>query len=263
MKTHICQLFFLTILSSLLVCCNKQADKQMVNNKGTQLVRIQQGTDPATDTVNLISYNTQNKIEMITDSTNDVSLNASYNAQGRLSGINTTFSFNASYTYDGNGLLTEVNTDVVGVHDQYIITYNNGVIAEKKWYTQVNVSGPPSLWETFKYTVTDGNITDIKEYRYDGTLISDKELDYDLEPNPFKELSLFNFANVLGTDEIFNLDTYFNKNILHGYAVNGFNESNNNLYDNVGNSDNLITIESFVPAQNGDYTFLTWQFSYK
>lgn len=269
MKLNISQLCLLLLSFLLLVCCNKKADDPIVQPKETKLARIQQGVDPATDTVYLISYNKQGKIDMIRDSTHHVSLNASYDARGRLSNISTIFSFNASYTYDANDLLTEINTEVVGQHDQYIFTYNNGVIAEKKWYSEISPGAGLSLWATFKYTVTDGNITNIKEYRSGGFLASDKDLEYDLEPNPFKELSLFNFANVLGADKIFNFETYFNKNILYTYSVNGIgatdgNAENDNLYDNAVDSDHLLSITTFVDWGNAvDYNFYTWLFSYK
>jgi len=257
-----CCLLF--ICSSFLVCCKKEPTQKTVTTGDARLVRIQQGTDPATDTVYHIFYNNINKIEMITDSTNYVTFNSSYNAKGQLTGVAMLNAFSAEYSYDATGLLTGINMEIAGEQEQFAITYNNGIIAEKKWYVEVSTGGSLSLFETFKYTVTDGNITNIKEYRYDGSLVSDKELRYGFEPNPFRELSLFNFANVLGADEIFNIDTYFNRNILEGYVIDSNSyASNDNLYEGA-NSDNLTRIEAFVPNSTPEgFESLTWQFFYK
>jgi YD repeat-containing protein len=253
--------YILIFVSAILMSCHKEPVKQ--TTIGTQLVRIQQGTDPATDTVYHISYNNVNKIDKITDSTNYTTYNAVYNANGKLVKVLSSV-FSAEYSYDATGLLTGMTTNIAGVQEQFVIAYNNGIITEKKWYTDVFGGGTLSLWETFKYTVTDGNITNIKEYRSDSSLVSDKELRYDFQPNPFKELSLFNFGNILGASEIFNTDTYFNRNILYGYVIdNKYYEANENSY--LGSDSDILTgIEAYVPDNSPEgFQFLTWQFSYK
>lgn len=264
MKLYIYRPFIILLLTFTLIRCSKNPDEETVVDQKMKLVKIRQGVDPATDTVYLISYNNENKITAITDSTYGESLTATYNAQGYLTSITAPYDFNAAYTYNADGLLTEVNAQLFQEHDRFVITYINGVVDEKKWYTSFGAGETPYLAQTSKYTVTDGNVTNIKQYRPDGSLATSTDFEYDLEPNPFKELSLFNYYNVLGADPIFNPDTYFNKSILHSLKTNGYEYSNTNLYNNEVDSDNLLSIEVFfLPKSSLEPSFLTWHFFYR
>jgi YD repeat-containing protein len=226
---------------------------------GGLLVRIQQGTDPniANDTVYHITYNSLNRIKAIIDSIGQDTLTAFYDTAGRLAGITETFGSTALLSYDSAGRLTAIDYYLAGSREQYTFTYANGIVSRKYYNSDLGMGGSLIPQEYFDYTVSGGNITEIKEYNTSGTLLSDKTMSYGSEPNPFKDLGMFNFANILGTDDIINFETYFNQNISNGFAMTGgSNAVTTNTFNNQEKPLKIVIndqIKSWL---------LTWQFSY-
>jgi hypothetical protein len=254
--------FLFQISIPLFLClgaCTKE--KNNVQQAGTNLSRIVEGTDPdiTKDTVYLISYNSSNNISVILDSMKQDSLVASYDALGNLTAINNIGSFslgNASFIYDENGLLTEINYGVKGSENQYLFEYSNGAVSKKSRYLNYDAGSPLLLLNYDIYTVSDGNITEMKEYSASGSLYSTTTFAYGTQANPFKLLGLMNFGNRLGTNDIANFETYFNKNIQTGFLTNGSNVMSLLTFDSQQKPTKIITDDLI------DDWLLTWQFFY-
>lgn len=230
---------------------------------GTTLFRIQEGTDPdiVNDTVYLISYNSSGKISQMLDSLYQDSLVATYDGSGNLSTVNDVGAFslgNSSFTYDANNLLTQINCSVAGENDQYVFEYANGIVSKKSYYSDLGLGGSLQLYSYDVYTVSNGNITDMKEYDAANNLTSETKFTYGSQANPFKLFGLFNFGNRLGTQDIISYETYFNKNILAGYSiVGGATATATNTFNS-----NQKPTEIIMNDQVNQW-LLTWQFSYK
>jgi len=258
MKTSRILLFSVALL--LFYSCKK--DNGQKNDGPTisgLLVRIQQGTDPniANDTVYHVTYNSLNRITAIIDSISHNTFTAFYDSAGQLAGITEAFGSTALLSYDSAGKLTAVDCYWAGSHEQYAFTYTNDVVSRKCYNSDLGMGGRLITQEYFDYTVSGGNITEMKEYTPSGTLLSDKTISYGSEPNPFKNLGLFNYANILGTDNIFNLETYFNQNISSGFSMaGGPNAVTTNTFNNQQKPVRIVTNDQINSC------LLTWQFSY-
>ena len=230
------------------------------------MVRIQQGTDPATDTVFKILYN-GNNISQIYDSifagSLDYSdgLNVFYN--GNL--LQTVSDFNgklsATYTYDSAERLKEVDINFFGEIDDYYYTYTGNNISQKKWFSDFSQGTTPVLYQTSNYTVSNGNITEAKTYDSLNTLISDVTFNYNSQPHPplFRQLALLDLGDFLFLNDfegygIGGCDTYFNANMMTGYT-NGATIAT--LTHTLNGNQLPVEITDNAPG----YTF-TWQFSY-
>jgi YD repeat-containing protein len=247
-------------LSLLLVfSCKKSNNSAQNNTSGSSLVRIQQGVDPniTNDSVYLIKYNTSKKIASITDSLNQDTLTAAYDAgTGKLSTVTETYGTNAAFTYDGNGLLTQINYQLAGSSEQYTFEYTNGVVSKKSYYSNLG-SGGLSLQGYFTYTVANGNITSMTEYTKSGVLVVTTNFTYGTQANPFKDLSLFTYGNILGTSDVINAETYFNTNVLTGALWNGVSIAATYTF-------NANQLASKLVANNNYLNYVeTWMFSYK
>ena len=238
--------------------CKKENNSPNPNPaSGVSLVRIQQGTDAdlTNDTVYLIGYDGSSRIVSIKDSVNADSLAVTYDASGNPVTLNGPY-FNASFTFDANGILQQLDYILAGSHEQDVFEYTNGVLSKRTHNSNFG-SGPLSISGSFTYSFTGGNITDIKEYDLNGTFVKETTCSYGTETNGFKTLSLVNLGNILGADTFLNIETYFNKNMLTGYAVNGNPVST--VYT-LNSSQQIVHAVSTDPA-NG-FTF-TWSLTYK
>jgi hypothetical protein len=221
------------------------------------LIRIQQGISAnlANDTVKLISYDSLNRIRTVVDSIYKDTMYAYYDASGRLSRIvqirhdsfNTSHisTDSARFTYNATGLLVQYDFTNAGEKDRYIFEYNNGVLTKNNFYLDAGRGGPLFLWRTFTYEVTGGNITDVKEYTTSNSLVNETKYTYGPQLNPFKDISLFNFANKLGTDEVISYETYFNHNILTGYTNNAITVNITNLFNDLQKPAKIVSMYDF------------------
>ncbi len=263
---------FLFISCAILMVCFSSCWKDdtppvvYVGGTGLQLTRIQQGTDPATDTVFKIIYN-GNNISRIYDSIFAGSfaftdaLNVFYNGDLLQSVSDLNGGLSATYSYDPAMRLKEIDINFFGEIDNYYYTYTGNNVSQKRWFSDFSKGTKPVLYQTSNYTVTNGNITEAKTYDSLNTLTSDVTFTYNSQPHAalFKQLALLDLGDFLFLNDfegfgIGGCDTYFNANMMAGYT----NGSNNTSFPNTLNA-NQMPLEIIDKAS--EYTF-TWQFSY-
>jgi hypothetical protein len=249
---------FLIFLSS----CKKDSGGGGGSQSNGNLVRIFEGTDANinNDTVYLLTYNSSSQLITLLDSLYQDSLVATYDASGNLSTVNDIGAFalgSSSFTYNSNGTLAQIDANVAGENEQYVFEYTNGVVSKKTYSSDFGSGGALQLWSYDVYTMSNGNITDMKEYDAANDLTSETTFTYGAQANPFKTLGLFNFGNRLGTQDIINYETYFNKNIQTGYTNSSFNVTSSLTFNNLQKPTEIITMDQI----NGWVE--TWQFFYK
>ncbi|MHA4844809.1 RHS repeat domain-containing protein [Flavitalea antarctica] len=205
-----------------------------IPGRGADIKRIQQGINPdlSHDTIWLITYTSSKKISKIEDSVYDYGATAKYDASDRLVEVNMMSGDYARYTYDAAGLLTQVDYHLVGTKEKFVIEYTGSNISRTTFFSDFGNGGAlePKGYET--YTVAGGNITEVKQFSTSGMLTDQITLLYGTEANPFKNLSLFNFFNRFGMDQIANFYTYFNKNISSGAKIGPVTFKTNNTFTN-------------------------------
>jgi len=253
----------LTLLFFIVSCKKDTGTSGGQQSGGNTLFRIQEGTDVdiTNDTVYLISYNSSGKISQLLDSLYQDSLVATYDGSGNLSTVNDIGAFSlgsSSFTYDANNLLTQINANVAGENEQYVFEYTSGIVSKKSYYSDFGLGGSLQLYSYDVYTVSNGNITDMKEYDAANNLTSETTFTYGSQANPFKLLGLFNFGNRLGTQDIISYETYFNKNILVSFSITGGATA---TATNTFNSSQKPT--KIVMNDQVNQWLLTWQFFYK
>lgn len=253
-----------------LIACQKEVSEEIGdipsggnpgggNQSGGLLVRLQQGIDPDiyNDTVRNVFYNADKKISKIVDSLNEDSVVCTYNAAGKLASITDDYGDNVFFTYDGAGLLTEVDYTLAGERGQYKYFYNNGIIEKKEHWSDNGSGAPLSLWRYYTYTVSGGNITTMKEYTKAAVLVKESTFTYGSQLNPFKDLGLFNYGNRLGTLYVIDHEAYFNKNLLTGANIGGIPVINTYTF----NSSQQVT--KIVSSVGSGGTVYTWLLGYK
>jgi YD repeat-containing protein len=277
MKITISIISFFAFLLCFTAC--KKASTPSSNNTGgvgTQLVRIQQGTDPTEDTVLKIVY-TGNNIHYIYDSVFDGdtstpdTLYATYDGSGKLISAADNGNVSATYTYNSSGMLTQIDNMQFGEHEIYNYTYTGGVISQKTWATDAGQGGTPILYRVSNYTVTNGNISEIKLYDRANNLQDDLTFTYGSQAQSatFKQLGLLNIGNLLGIDNFsgfddYSLDSYFNSNV-----INSFTEVSSGsvaTFTNTFNSGQLpVKIVNNIPGtiNSGTSGLFTWFFTYQ
>ncbi len=268
-SVHIHLVVAVLLMSSLSCTREKCIDENPQHPSKGNLIRIQQGTGANTknDTVKLITYDHLHRISTVADSIHKYTMFAYYDVSGRISAIieksGSAASDSARMYYDGAGLLTRYDFTNAGQKNRYILEYQNGVVAKKTYYSDHGSGGPLNLSRYSVYQVTAGNITGIKEYSQADQLISETKLTYGAALNPFKDISLFNFANKLGTADIINFETYFSKNILTGYQINSL-AAETVMIENVFNGmQKPVKIVSKIDFLNHKFDYIfTRYFSY-
>jgi hypothetical protein len=257
-----------TIIKIIIPCiiflysCKKDNGGAGGSQSNGNLVRIFEGTDANinNDTVYLLTYNSSNQLITLLDSLYQDSLVATYNTSGSLSTVNDIGAFglgSSSFTYNTDGTLAQIDANVAGENDQYVFEYTNGIVSKKTYSSDFGGGGALQLYSSDVYVVSNGNITDMKEYDAANNLTSETTFIYGAQANPFKTLSLFNFGDRLGTQDIINYETYFNKNIQTGYTNSSFNVSSAITLNSQQKPTKIVTSD----AINGWVE--TWQFFYK
>ena len=263
----------LLVISVLVVAgasCKKSSGS--ANNGGSQgsnLVRIQQGVDPtiANDSVYLLKYDSKNRLNIIIDSLNQDTLTATYNGTGQLTAIQETYGDGLTATYNSSGQLTEIDDVIAGSQEQYVFTYSGPMPSKCTYSTNSGAGTPLAVWRYYAYSVTGENITDIKEYNASNTLLGERKLTFAGKANPFQTLSLFNWGNRLGTQDIISVETFFDASMT---ATTEWDNATNNPYyttyqtTTLNNSAEPVKIIASEQAPGGVVQNLfTWGFSYK
>jgi hypothetical protein len=230
---------------------------------GTQLFRIQRGTDHnlGNDTVWSLAYNSIGKVASIADSISHENIMATYDASLRVSEIKNSHGDFASFTYNINGLLSEIKVKWASQNDRYVFSYNDNVIAKKSFYTDGGTGGQQYLFREYEYAYINGNITSIKEYSPTHELLRTETCTFGIQVNAFKDLGLFSYALLLRADHVIDPETYFNKNLLSAATISEAGKSNS---DQLLNTYTLNGMQSplKVITKVGSESF-TWIFSYQ
>src|SRR5215467_8224527 len=139
------------IFAIILFACKKNNKSNPNPSGGNSLVRIFQGTDPdiSNDTVFLVSYNQAGKIQYIIDSIYSDTLAGTYDDHGNLTAVTGSGSglsgYSATFIYNANNQLTEIDAMVNGEADQTVFEYTGGVVSKKSFSTNSG-SGPVQLY---------------------------------------------------------------------------------------------------------------------
>jgi len=243
----------------LITSCKKSNDSSTSSPPTGALIRVQQGTDAniAKDTVFLIKYNSANKIASITDSLLHDTLVAQYDAGNKLSSVHSTRNINATYTWDANGLLTQLNYTYGSDSERYTFEYTNGVMSRKNYYINLG-SGTYTLMGYNTYIVLGGNINRVNAHAADGTLEYTLTYTYGTQSNTFKDLGLFNYGGHLGSDDIIDIDTWFNTNLRATIS-----KDDGSL---ISNTYTLADKQQVAKAVSSNVTYgdvFTWMFTYQ
>lgn len=261
------------VLIAFASSCKKNSDSG--NNPGGQngakLVRIQQGIDPLDDSVYLIRYDGTGRTSVVIDSINNDTLTGVYNGGSQLTNIaesNAYYHDALNATYNSTGQLTEMTFSFFGENDKYVFTYTAGssMPSQCAYYTNSG-SGSLFLYRTYVYTVTGQNITGVKEYDKSNTFLGEHKMTFGTQANPFKTISLFNWGNRLGMNDIVMTESIFNAN-LHT-STTWYGDSNNIIYtttvtatnDQSGNPTKITASEKY--PDGSIQSLFTWGLSFK
>ncbi|HVU53495.1 MAG TPA: hypothetical protein VHD83_00495 [Puia sp.] len=226
--------------------------------KPIYLARIVQGTGLSTDTVYKLSWQDSFRISTLVDSIKQDTLLAAYDAGGHLTAITNKGPnpYDAGFTYDSTGALTQINYTKGTSNYQYTFTYTNGIVSKKSYYTSTG-SASLKLSTYFVYTYSDSNITDIKAYTSTGIMLADAVLTYGTEKNPFRNLCLFNYASRLNMDDIAPFEAYFNRNIVTSLTTYGMTAALANIFDSQQRLSGIVANDQI------NKKLYTWQYFYE
>jgi hypothetical protein len=252
----------LTVLS-----CQKYDDRvngyvsTPATSGGTALFRMQLGINPnlKEDTIWTIAYNAIDKPAVITDSLTGFTATASYDASQRISQILTSAGDEAMFSYNINGLLTEINVAWGGHRERFVFSYTNNIVSKKSYYTENGSGRDLVLTKDYLYTVINNNITSIKEYSPSGELLQTQSCSFDIQPNVFKDFSLFSYAMLLEADHLMDAETYFNKNLLVKATITNNARLSEELVNNFTLNNKQVPLKVVTKNESGTYT---WTFSY-
>jgi hypothetical protein len=259
------------LLASTSSCKKSSGPNGSGGQNGSGLVRMQQGVDPTDDSIYLFRYDATNRLSVVIDSINQDTLTATYNLASQLTNIQESSPYgqdNLAATYNSTGQLAQIDYTLFGEYDRYIFTYSGSgnIPSQCAYYTNAG-SGGLALYRTYIYTVEGQNITGVKEYNKSNVFLGEHKMTFGSQANPFKTLSLFNWGNRLGTDDIVTTETFFNANLLA--STTWYGDSNNIFYtttvtstnNSAGNPVKIVAAEKYTDGSIQN--LYTWGFSYK
>ncbi|MRG43528.1 hypothetical protein GFS24_00295 [Chitinophaga sp. SYP-B3965] len=208
----------LLLAAAVMISCSKDKDQPL----NTLVLKMRQGIIPGDDTVYIVKYDAGSRITSIIDSVYADTLKVEYNSTGKVISVQDEGWEPATFTYNDAGQLTEIFYEAGEYSERYVFEYTNGVLSKKSEYSKTNANSPAlNLWRYHTYVVTNGNITNMKEYDAAGGLLGETTFTYSAYPNAFKPLSLLNARNTLGLGDLANHETYFNNNLISSSSVEG------------------------------------------
>ncbi len=151
------------------------------------------------------------------------SVTGTYNSADNLSQIvvkhnDGTLSATINFSYNADNQLIRIGNKLGNTEYVDTMIYVNGVLSRRNGYEidpAVN-NGKPRNYGYDIYVVTDGNITNLKNYDNGGNFMSEATMTYNSDPNVFKTLALFNKLENLDVTDIANDLIAFNKNMVTG-----------------------------------------------
>jgi YD repeat-containing protein len=223
------------------------------------LARIQQGIDAdlSKDTVYRLTWKDDKRISILVDSIRNDTLAAAYDNAGNLTTITDKGASpdNATFTYDGDNHLTQITYTNATTTQQYVFEYTNGVVSKKSYYTATGAAAL-KLNGYFTYSIVDSNITGITAFTSTNFQIGTATLTYGTQPNPFKNLCLFNYRKRLNMDDIAPFEAYFNRNIVTSLTTFGLTATLNNTFDSKQQLGRIVADDKI------NLKLYTWQFFY-
>lgn len=232
------------------------------------LICFEQGTDLTGDTVTVIRYDTQKHPIYLIDSFRRDSVQGIYNVSGQLESVRqgTTWAHGyIDYTYNSAGQLSEISGSN---GDHYIFGYVNGILANSTFSNGAGAGTPVEIRHHYVYTVTSGNITNIKEFNADSTILqTERQLTYSSQPNLFKTLLLFNIENQFGLDQMLDLIMFYNTNLPSTNTLYTDNTlTSTQTYTYVNNSSqklgSLKNVTEYPPSSLGIFLPTNFNFSF-
>ena len=229
---------------------------------GSTLFRMQMGTNPniKQDSIWTIAYNSINKPSMISDSLNGFTASATYDVSQRIKEISTSRGDQAMFIYNINGLLSTIDVAWAGRRYRYVFSYTNNIVSKKSCYSDNGSGRDLVLTKEYAYTVINNNITSIKEYSPSGDLLRVENCSFDIQPNVFKDFSLFSYSLLLGADHLIDAETYFNKNLLTRVTVTENARTSDELLNSYTLNGKQFPVRVISKSKNGAFT---WTFSYR
>lgn len=224
--------YLLCFITIVMISCGKKNDAKPDEQKpdpttNTRVLRIQQGIG-VEDTIFLITYDANNRIKSIVDSTEKSDLQATYNEAGLLTSTIQKYtdgsaSTPVTFTYNADNTLAEANT-TFGTLEKFrnVFEYTNGVISKRTFYDYDLSKSTLRYWKYWTYVVTNGNITNRKEFDSDNKLVEEISYTYTNDANFFKPFALVNFQNKVGLNYLCEEEIIFNKNSIASYTRQGF-----------------------------------------
>ncbi|MDF2190109.1 hypothetical protein [Paraflavitalea sp. CAU 1676] len=189
-------------LALLIVACQKDVkdpNTQPPVNSDCMLTRIVQGTG-IDDTVYIIKYDAQKRVQTIIDSAYEDTMTASYTGNNKYPDrVDAVFAGSVSYTYDATGNPTMV---AGGIGNKVEMQYASGSqLSTAALFYRENSTWKPSLNYKFRYD-SKSNLVGFDEFNSSQVLRGQTQITYTEIQNPFKDLSPYNFANMLGMDDV-------------------------------------------------------------
>lgn len=194
-------LYLLLFLTLLVAACQKEVnDFDAPPPPGEcMLSRIVQGTG-IDDSVFIIKYDVQKRIQVLIDSAYSDTLVPTYSGNNKYPdfyGFSTGGGF--GFQHNGVGKVTQVE----GFGNRTTMQYAAGdQLSAGAYLYQDNNSWLPAWTYTFTHDAA-GNLTQFEEFNRNNASQGTWKITYTDIPNPFTELAYYNYGNFLGMDDIF------------------------------------------------------------
>jgi glycosidase len=202
------------------VSCKKDDNGKTtpVETNSKYFKRLQQGTNPADDTVFLVGYDAQKNVESVKDSADGETWTANFDKEGNVVAVVNTYDgedYTVRFTYNVNKQLIQAEDVSAAFTQRFTFEYADGRVARKNAYTKYDGSNDFELYRYYTYNLVGGNITSKKEYSPAGDLLKETKYTYTGDENGLKSLAYINnYYNYLGLDDVADLESLFNKNLI-------------------------------------------------
>jgi hypothetical protein len=243
--------------------CNKASTQTSTpgGGSGSRVLKIQEGTDPSTDSLYLFHYTGSSGLaDYVVDSStgypgsNDTDL-LSYDSYGRISALNSSYGGSQTFSFNPNGTLAEIDGN--GYTDNYIFTYTGTAVTGMQ-----DVIPGSGTYETYNYTVNNaGDVTEVIGNR-GGSQVSDITYTYTSRSNTLFNLEAL--GSYYGTN-FWGLSSEGFPAILSAHLPASYTDGTNSVtYTYTYNGQNITKLVTYDPAliSNGGLQLTTLQFFY-
>ncbi|HLX92688.1 MAG TPA: hypothetical protein VKR32_13450 [Puia sp.] len=212
-----------TPLCLCLICflaCKKSSTSPNQQQSSGKTVRIQSSATHLLNLVFLVNYDQPGNITSVNDSIEGIVYTPTYDNAGNLVRILQTkgglAADSALYMYNAQGQMTESVTSYLYTVEMIKFYYSAGILAADSTYAYDAGALTESSYET--YQMTNGDITLFQQGIVAGVASDSTTFTYTSSPNPFKQLSLFNWTQGLENDNILVQYAFFNQHAIAGFS---------------------------------------------